>query len=183
MTYEPEESSPWETKLDKKIDTFLNRPDPLSEGNTWEERTRREWLDDNAIQVTEERYRCKVCKNLFKTPAYVHLHCQKMHNEMIEEYLVKKRQKTFYKNYKTDKLRITEDFFDVEVLDAPIIRRAAPGRFGRGRGRGRGRSILLSGAAYERARDRATGRKRSRSRGRCGRKKKKRKEGKEVFNV
>ncbi|CEL92106.1 unnamed protein product [Vitrella brassicaformis CCMP3155] len=105
-----EESSPWVDTFDQKIQQLLNashrEPVVLREE---EEPLASKWkayCDENTMKVEEGRFRCNICRKLFKAAEFVHKHLRNKHESALQEIIDKLHESMMHEAYMGDSSRL-----------------------------------------------------------------------------
>merc|ERR1719319_1939157 len=104
-TYKPtDEDYRWAEELDEKIDALLvsKPPETLK---AWLDRQKTKIFKDNTIKVADEKFRCALCRKLFRGPNFVHKH-------LVKKYIQAERDKHYFENYSHDPNKLLQKDLD-----------------------------------------------------------------------
>jgi len=106
-----EEDLEWARDVDEGHALLLKapKPEPLKD---WLDRQKQRIFRDNTIKVAEGKFRCALCRKLFRAPGFVHKHLVNKHSPIFKKYLSAERDKQYFENYSHDPVKITQRMLD-----------------------------------------------------------------------
>jgi len=111
-TYKPSDQDyRWAEELDEKIDALLvsKPPETLK---AWLDRQKTKIFKDNTIKVADEKFRCALCRKLFRGPNFVHKHLVNKHEPVVKKYIQAERDKHYFENYSHDPNKLLQKDLD-----------------------------------------------------------------------
>merc|ERR1712062_377086 len=61
----------------------------------------------------DEKFRCALCRKLFRAPGFVHKHLVNKHSPVVKKYIQAERDKHYFENYSHDPDKITQKALEV----------------------------------------------------------------------
>jgi len=129
--YKPtEQDYRWAEYVDTKADKLIKAKPPETL-KAWLDKQKQKIFKDNTIKVAENKFRCALCRKLFKAPGYVHKHLVNKHSPIVKKYIQAERDKHYFENYSRDPEKITQADLDaVSVFGMELDPNVAGGRRG-----------------------------------------------------
>jgi len=129
--YKPtEEDYRWAEDVDTKVDQLIKAKPPETL-KAWLDKQKQKIFKDNTIKVAEHKFRCALCRKLFRAPGYVHKHLVNKHSPIVKKYIQAERDKHYFENYSRDPEKITQaDLDSVPVFGTELDQNADDGRRG-----------------------------------------------------
>lgn len=121
----------WEKSLDERIEKRIQNP-PLEEDIDWKQKAEAELLHQNTKEQSPGKVRCKVCGKLFRGVEFVHKHIKKKHPKILQDFVEKTRQDSFFQGYCEDPDHLTRESFVSPFAHPPFGHGSPP--FGPQRG-------------------------------------------------
>jgi len=78
----------------------------------WLDKQKQKIFKDNTIKVADEKFRCALCRKLFRAPGYVHKHLVNKHSPIVKKYIQAERDKHYFENYSGDPHKTTQADLD-----------------------------------------------------------------------
>jgi len=114
-TYKPtEEDYRWAEDVDTKVDKLIKAKPPETL-KAWLDKQKQKIFKDNTIKVADQKFRCALCRKLFRAPGYVHKHLVNKHSPIVKKYIQAERDKHYFENYSRDPQKITQADLDSVV--------------------------------------------------------------------